>query len=108
MYQSKRSPLMIFVSLALVILTACAPAAPTEAPPTAAPGGPQATSAPTEAPATAAATEAATQAPISAENTLTFDSNLNDMISLDPAVTYEFGGILSVHNVYQTLVQFIG
>ena len=32
MYQSKRSPLMIFISLALVILTACAPAAPTGAP----------------------------------------------------------------------------
>ena len=81
MYQSKRSPLMILISLALAILTACAPAAPAAAP---------------------------TEGPISAENTLTFDSNLNDMISLDPAVTYEFGGILSVHNVYQTLVQFVG
>jgi peptide/nickel transport system substrate-binding protein len=107
MYPSKRSPLMIFISLVLVILTACSPAAPT-----AAPAGPQATAAPTEAPATAAPTEApteaATAAPASAANTLTFDSNLNDMISLDPAVTYEFGGILTVHNVYQTLVQFVG
>jgi peptide/nickel transport system substrate-binding protein len=71
---------MILVSLALVILTACGPAVPA----------------------------APTEAPISVENTLTFDSNLNDMLSLDPAVTYEFGGILSVHNVYQTLVTFIG
>ena len=104
MYQSKRSPLMIFISLALVILTACGPAAT----PTAAPAGPQATEAPAQVPETGATEEASTEAPISVENTLTFDSNLNDMISLDPAVTYEFGGILSVHNVYQTLVQFIG
>jgi len=109
MYQSKRNISTILISIALVILTACSPAAPT-----ASPAGPQATAAPTEAPATAAATEApteapaATEAPASAANTLTFDSNLNDMISLDPAVTYEFGGILTVHNVYQTLVQFVG
>jgi peptide/nickel transport system substrate-binding protein len=81
MYQSKRSISTILISLALVILTACGPAAPAAAP---------------------------TEAPASAENTLTFDSNLNDMLSLDPAVTYEFGGILTVHNVYQTLVQFVG
>lgn len=106
MYQSKRSPLMIFISLTLVILTACGPAAPT-----AAPAGPQATQAPTEAPAaTAAPTEApaATQAPISVENTLTIASNIDDLITLDPAVVYEYSGIQIIHNVYQTLVTFVG
>ncbi len=105
MYQSKRSPLMILISVALVILTACGTAAPT-----AAPAGPQATEAPTEAPATAAPTEApaATEAPISVENTLTIDSNIDDLITLDPAVVYEYSGILIAHNVYQTLVTFVG
>ena len=101
MYQFKRSTLTVLISLALVMLTACGAPAATQAP-----AAPQVTEAPTEAPATEAPT--ATEAPISTENSLTFDSNLNDMISLDPAVTYEFGGILSVHNVYQTLVTFIG
>jgi len=106
MYQSKRSPLMVFISVALVILTACAPAAPTEAP-----AAPQATEAPAEAPAaTEAPTEApaATEAPISVENTLTIDSNIDDLITLDPAVVYEYSGILIAHNVYQTLVTFVG
>src|SRR5262245_66078454 len=30
------------------------------------------------------------------------------MITLDPAVAYEYSGILVVHNVYQTLVTFVG
>ena len=99
MYQSKRSSSTIVISLALVILTACAPAA-TPAP-TAAPAQPQATAAPTQAPATVAA-------PASAVNTLTLDSNIDDLITLDPAVVYEYSGILVVHNVYQTLVTFVG
>ena len=104
MYQSKRSPLMILMSVALVILTACGTA------PTAAPAAPQATEAPTEAPATAAPTEApaATEAPISVENTLVIDANIDDMITLDPAVVYEYSGIQVIHNVYQTLVTFVG
>jgi peptide/nickel transport system substrate-binding protein len=108
MYQSKRSFLTILISLALVILVACGPAAPTQAPATEAPAGPEATSAPTQAPATSAPTEAATEAPISAENTLTIDSNIDDLISLDPAIVYEYSGILVTHNVYQTLVTFEG
>src|ERR1044071_7873334 len=101
MYQSKRSISTIFISLMLVILTACGTAAPT-----AAPAGPQAT----DAPATEAVTEApaATEAPISVENTLTIASNIDDLITLDPAVVYEYSGILVTHNVYQTLVTFIG
>ena len=106
MHQSRRSMWTIVISLALVILTACAPAA-TPAP-TAAPAQPQATAAPTEAPATVAPTEAPTVAPASAANTLTIDSNIDDLITLDPAVVYEYSGILIAHNVYQTLVTFIG
>jgi peptide/nickel transport system substrate-binding protein len=97
---------MILISLALVILTACAPVAATEAPATEAPAGPEATAAATEAPATEA--PAATEAPISVENTLTIASNIDDLITLDPAVAYEYSGILVVHNVYQTLVTFEG
>ena len=105
MYQSKPSISMILISIALVILTACSPAAPT-----AAPAGPQATEAPPEAPVTEAPTEApaATEAPISVENTLSVASNISDLITLDPAVVYEYSGILVTHNVYQTLVTFVG
>jgi len=106
MYKSKRNTLTILISLMLVILTACAPAV-TPAP-TAAPAQPQATAAPTEVPATVAPTEAPTAAPASAANTLTMDSNIDDLITLDPAVVYEYSGILVAHNVYQTLVTFIG
>ena len=107
MYKSKHSPWMIFLTLALVILTACGPAAtattvpqPTAAPPTSAP----ATTAPTAAPPTAAPTEV----PSGAANTLVYDSNIDDLITLDPAVAYEFSGVLVVHNVYENLVQFVG
>ena len=105
MYKSKRSIPMILISLALVILTACGPAAT----PTAAPAEPQATEPPaaTQAPATEAPAEA-TEAPISVENTLVIDSNISDLITLDPAVVYEYSGILVTHNVYQTLVTFEG
>ena len=105
MYQSKRSPLMIFISIMLVILTACAPAAPTTAP--AEPAATEPPAAATEAP-TATEAPAATEPPVSVENTLVIDSNISDLITLDPAVVYEYSGILIVHNVYQTLVTFEG
>jgi peptide/nickel transport system substrate-binding protein len=35
-------------------------------------------------------------------------SNISDLITLDPAVVYEYSGILVTHNVYQTLVTFVG
>ena len=105
MYKSKRSISMILISLALVILTACGPAAT----PTAAPAGPQATEPPAQVPETGATeAPAATEAPISVENTLVIDSNISDLISLDPAIVYEYSGILVTHNVYQTLVTFEG
>ena len=107
MSHSKRSPLMILISLALVLVTACAPAAPATEGPAATEPPAVATEAPaTEAPATEA--PAATEAPISVENTLVIDGNIDDLITLDPAVVYEYSGILITHNVYQTLVTFEG
>ncbi len=99
MFHTKRSPFMILVSVLLVVLTACGPAPASTAAPA------SQTEAPTAAPA---ATQAPTAAPASAANTLTIDSNIDDLITLDPAVVYEYSGILVVHNVYQTLVTFIG
>ena len=109
MSKPKYSTWMMIVSLALVIMTACGPAAtPTAAPqPTSAPpatSAPEATTAPTEVSPTVAPTEA----PSGAANTLVFDSNIDDLITLDPAVAYEFSGVLVVHNVYENLVQFVG
>ncbi|MEZ4660436.1 MAG: ABC transporter substrate-binding protein [Caldilineaceae bacterium] len=39
-------------------------------------------------------------------NTLIFASDMTDLISLDPAVAYEFSGILVVGSIYETLVGF--
>lgn len=43
-----------------------------------------------------------------ARDTLVYVADISDMISLDPAVAYEFSGILVVQNVYDTLVAFEG
>ena len=43
---------------------------------------------------------------ITRANTLIFSSDTTDLITLDPAVVYEFGGIQAVGDVYQTLVSF--
>src|SRR5437763_3301592 len=54
----------------------------------------------TSVPATVAAVATAvapTSGPASAANTLTFDGNFQDLISVDPAVAYEYGGILVDH-----------
>jgi peptide/nickel transport system substrate-binding protein len=40
--------------------------------------------------------------------TLVIDQDVSDLISLDPAVVYEFSGVLLAHNVYETLVKFEG
>lgn len=108
MYRSKRNLFMFVVSLLMVVIAACGSAAPTSTP---APAVHQLVPPPTQAPTTAptaAPTAAPTQAPASAANTLTIDSNIDDLITLDPAVVYEYSGILVAHNVYQTLVTFIG
>jgi peptide/nickel transport system substrate-binding protein len=43
-----------------------------------------------------------------AANTLVYYADVSDLISLDPAVAYEFSGVMLVHNVYETLVKFEG
>lgn len=39
---------------------------------------------------------------------LVYANNIDDIVSLDPAIAYEFSGVLIDHNVYEGLVQFIG
>jgi peptide/nickel transport system substrate-binding protein len=55
---------------------------------------------PTEAPAAEEPVE------VSREETLVFAADMTDILTLDPAVAYEFGGIQVVGNVYETLVSF--
>src|SRR5438093_13048679 len=43
-----------------------------------------------------------------AASTLVWYADTSDLISLDPAVAYEFSGVLLAHNVYETLVKFEG
>lgn len=43
-----------------------------------------------------------------AADTLVYVHDITDMISLDPAVAYEFSGILAATNIYDTLVAFEG
>src|SRR5512135_2789178 len=131
MYKSKLRVGVVLFALFAWVLTACAPAPtpvpppapttaaqPTSAPqPTAAPQpttAPQATTAaPTTAPTTAATAAptkaAATTAPSGgAAGTLVVVDDISDMISVDPAVSYEFNGDLVVHQAYETLVRFEG
>jgi peptide/nickel transport system substrate-binding protein len=74
----------IFFAVALLVAAACGPAtspAPSGSP-TASAGG--------------------------AAKTLVWYADVSDLISLDPAVAYEFSGVLLAHNVYDTLVKFEG
>ncbi len=43
-----------------------------------------------------------------ASDTLVYAHDITDMISLDPAVAYEFSGVLVAQNIYDTLVAFEG
>lgn len=43
-----------------------------------------------------------------AQDTLVYVNDISDMISLDPAVAYEFSGVLVAQNLYDTLVTFEG
>lgn len=83
------------------LMVACAPPAAPAAPKAAAPAAPVATEAPkaTEAPAAAKTDGAPDRA-----STLIFGSDTTDMISLDPAVAYEFSGIQAEASTYETLV----
>ena len=55
----------------------------------------------------AADSAAADNGEVSREDTLIFGSDLTDIITLDPAVAYEFSGIQAEGNIYETLVSFI-
>ena len=91
MFRLSRNPAILLL-IALLVAAACAPAAT--------PGG--------TAPSGAAATGAAAPTSAGAAGTLVYDADNSDLISLDPAVAYEFSGVLLVHNVYETLVRFEG
>jgi peptide/nickel transport system substrate-binding protein len=72
-----------------LLLSACAPAA-----------------APASAPAAGGDAAAAPGDELTRANTLVFAADMTDIITLDPAVVYEFGGILPAGNIYETLVSF--
>ena len=74
----------IVVAVALLVAAACAPA------------GTPGTSASVSPSAGGAA------------STLVIDRDTSDLISLDPAVLYEFSAVFATHNVYETLVKFEG
>jgi peptide/nickel transport system substrate-binding protein len=76
----------ILFAAALLVSAACAPAA--------SPG--------------ASATPSASASAGGAASTLVYYADVSDLISLDPAVAYEFSGVLLVHNAYETLVKFEG
>ena len=73
------------VIAAVLLAGACAPAAT--------PGG---------------ATSSASPTAGGAASTLIIDRDTSDLISLDPAVLYEFSAVFATHNVYETLVKFEG
>src|SRR5437879_5719300 len=83
---SIRRSAIVFATV-LLVAAACAPAA--------SPGG--GTAAPSPSPSAGGAA-----------STLVWYADVSDLISLDPAVAYEFSGVLLAHNVYETLVKFEG
>src|SRR5256885_1204954 len=76
-----RSPILFVI--ALLVAAACSQPPPSASSPT-----PQATG--------------------GAASTLVWYADTSDLISLDPAVAYEFTGVLLAHNAYETLVKFEG
>ena len=84
--------LLMVLSLLLSACGGAAPAAPAAEAPAA------------EAPAAEA--PAAPSDEITRENTLVYAADATDLITLDPAVAYEFGGVQVSGNVYETLVSF--
>ncbi|MFN8495300.1 MAG: ABC transporter substrate-binding protein [Caldilineaceae bacterium] len=87
------SRLLVLLLIVSMVMVACvAPAAP--APATGA--KPEATKAPAAA--------AAPNGDVSRQDTLIFASDTTDLISLDPAVAYEFSGIQAEGSIYETLV----
>ena len=99
----KASPMRIvqklytFLSLVVVVMLVVACAAPAAAP--AATGS--------ESSSEAAPAESSDNGEVSREDTLIFASDITDIISLDPAVAYEFSGIQAEASIYETLVSFV-
>ena len=60
------------------------------------------------APATPNASGSVSPSAGGAASTLVIDRDTSDLISLDPAVLYEFSAVFATHNVYETLVKFEG
>jgi peptide/nickel transport system substrate-binding protein len=87
----------LFLVLSLLLSACAAPAAA----PTA--GDQPAAETAAEEPA---AGEAAAAGEVSREETLIFAADLTDIITLDPAVAYEFSGVQLSGNMYETLVSF--
>src|SRR2546426_2044823 len=58
--------------------------------------------------ASASASASASPSAGGAASTLVIDRDTSDLISLDPAVLYEFSAVFATHNVYETLVKFEG
>jgi peptide/nickel transport system substrate-binding protein len=87
------------------VISTAAPAAATAAPPaTAAAAQPTAASAATAAPAVQPTAAPATE--LNRQETLIYAANMSDLLSLDPAVAYEFSGTIAVGQFYETLVSF--
>src|SRR5438067_10493826 len=78
----------ILFAMALILAAACAPA-----------GTSGTSSSPGASPSASAG---------GAASTLVIDRDTSDLISLDPAVLYEFSAVFATHNVYETLVKFEG
>lgn len=89
----KRAVFAALLMVLVLLVGACAPAAP---------------AAPAAEPGTAAETsgEAAPAGQAGRAETLVFASDTTDLLTLDPAVVYEFSGIQAIGNVYETLVSF--
>src|SRR6266550_4279576 len=60
------------------------------------------------APSTPGASASVSPSAGGAASTLVIDRDTSDLISLDPAVLYEFSAVFATHNVYETLVKFEG
>lgn len=100
----KRSQFLFALLLILsLLLAACAPAAPSTG---ATDAGGAAAPADTGTGTGAGTDTSADTGEVSRDETLIFAADLTDMITLDPAVAYEFGGLLPAGNIYETLISF--
>ena len=94
----RRCGLVVLVAVTVLLLAAC-----TAAGPAAAPAQSPAAGTPAEGSAAEASAE---EVEVTRDNTLIFASDSSDLLTLDPAVVYEFSGIQVVGSIYETLVSF--